>query len=249
VGLRLFLATGAFALAACTDSAPPASPAARAPQATATEPPAEASRPAVNRALGLGEVRNPEPFTLDHRLLDAASRNDRSTIERALAMGAQLQAKDDLGRSTLFLAVMDAKSLDLVRWLHEKGVPVDGADVGGRTPLSFAADDGLLDIVRYLVEQGAQVDAADVQKRTPLMHAAGADHPDVIAYLADHGADVNSRDQFGDTPLIAACAKGNVASATILIRRGADATLKDQEGRTAKERSAPEAEPCLRLPG
>jgi ankyrin repeat protein len=60
---------------------------------------------------------------------------------------------------------------------------------------------------------------------------------------------VNARDQFGDTPLIAACAKGNVASVTMLLQRGADATLKDQEGRTAKERSAPEAEPCLRLPG
>src|SRR5205085_4297550 len=116
VGLRLFLATGAFVLAACTDSSPPApAPAPRPPQATATEPPAEASRPAVNRVLGLGEVRNPEPFTLDQRLLDASSRNDRSTIERALAMGAQLQAKDDLGRSTLFLAVMDAQSLELVR--------------------------------------------------------------------------------------------------------------------------------------
>jgi ankyrin repeat protein len=80
------------------------------------------------------------------------------------------------------------------------------------------------------------------------MHAAGADHPDVIAYLADHGADLNARDQFGDTPLMAACAKGNAASATLLIERGADASLRDQEGRTAKERSAPEAEPCLRLP-
>jgi ankyrin repeat protein len=203
----------------------------------------------VNRALGLGEVRNPEPFTLDHRLLDAASRNDRPTIERSLELGAKIQAKDDLGRSTLFLAIMDAKSLDLARWLHEKGVPVDDADVSSRTPLSFAADDGLLDIVRWLVEQGAKVDTPDMQKRTPLMHAAGGDHPDVIAYLADHGADVNARDQFGDTPLIAACAKGNVASVTMLLQRGADATLKDQEGRTAKERSAPEAEPCLRLPG
>lgn len=242
---------GVFWLVACSQGSPPASAptaAPRSPQAEATEAPAEASRPAVNRALGLGEVRNPEPFTLDQRLLAAVSHNDRPTIERALELGAKIQAKDDLRRSTLFLAVMDAQSLDLVRWLYEKGVPVDDADVSGRTPLSFAADDGLIDIVRYLVEQGAVVDTPDVQKRTPLMHAAGADHPDVIAYLADHGADVNAPDQFGDTPLIAACGKGNVASATLLLQRGADATIKDQEGRTAKERSAPAAEPCLRLP-
>jgi ankyrin repeat protein len=202
----------------------------------------------VNRLLGVGEARNPEPFTLDQRLRAAVSANERSTAARALELGANVKSKDDLGRSPLFLAVMDAHDLDLVRWLHEKGVPVDDADVSGRTPLSFAADDGEIDIVRYLVEQGAKVDTPDVQKRTPLMHAAGADHPDVIAYLADHGADLNARDQFGDTPLIAACAKGNVATATLLIARGVDTTITDQEGRTAKERSAPEAQPCLRLP-
>ncbi len=198
--------------------------------------------------MGIGEARNPEPFTLDQRLLDAASRNDRPTIDKALAMGAKIQAKDDLGRSTLFLAVMDAGNLDLVRWLHEKGVPVDDADVSGRTPLSFAADYGYLEIVRYLVENGATIEKRDVQQRTPLMHAAGGDHPDVIAFLAEHGADVNVRDQFGDTPLIAACAKGNASSAALLIQRGADTTIQDQEGRTAKERSAPDTAPCRGLP-
>ena len=236
----------AVVLAACSDGTPTA-PALTPPPAS-PKPVAAAPAPASNRALGLGEARNPEPFTLDQRLLDAARRNDRPTIELALERGAKLQAKDDLGRSTLFLAVMDAQSLELVRWLHAKGVAIDDADVSGRTPLSFAADDGKLEIVRYLVENGAVVDRRDVQQRTPLMHASGADHPEVIAFLADHGADVNARDQFGDTPLIAACGKGNATTAALLLQRGADATLKDQEGRTAKERSAPEAAPCRSLP-
>ena len=232
-------------LSACrTDVAPP-SP---SPTPPPPAPRSAAVAPVSNRALGLGEVRNPEPFTLDQRLLDAVRRNDRPTIERTLELGAKIQAKDDLGRSTLFLAVMDAGSLELVRWLHAKGVPVDDADVSGRTPLSFAADAGQLEIVRYLVENGAAVDKRDVQQRTPLMHAAGADHPEIIAFLVDHGADVNVRDQFGDTPLIAACGKGNATTAKLLLQRGADATLKDQEGRTAKERSAPEAGPCRSLP-
>jgi ankyrin repeat protein len=214
----------------------------------ATPFPGPSAGPVVNRALGLGEVRNPEPFTMEQRLLDGVSRNDRPTIERALELGANVKAKDDLGRSTLLLAVMDARSLELVRWLHGKGVPIDEPDVSGRTPLGFAADRGDFEIVRYLIEQGAKVDHRDVQQRTPLMHAAGADHPAIIAFLIEHGADVNVRDQFGDTPLIAACAKGNAKSATVLLEKGADTTLKDQEGRTAKERSAPEAAPCLSLP-
>ena len=204
--------------------------------------------PAVNRALGLGEARNPEPFTLEQRLLDGASRNDRATVERALALGAKLGAKDELGRDALFRAVMDAQSLEMTRWLHEKGLPVDDADVADRTPLSFAADFGLLDIVKYLVAEGAVVDRLDNQKRTPLLHAAGGDRPDVIAFLVEKGADRNARDHFGDTPLIVACAKGNVAAAAQLLRLGVDTTIRDQEGRTAKERSAPETAPCLALP-
>ena len=150
--------------------------------------------------------------------------------------------------AALFRAVMDAGDLELVRWLHEKGVPVDDGDVSQRTPLSFAADYGKLPIVQYLLQNGADIDARDVQQRTPLAHAAGSGHPNVIAFLADHGADVNVRDQFGDTPLIVACAKGNAQAATILLRRGADEMLKDQAGRTAKERSAPDVAPCRSLP-
>lgn len=198
--------------------------------------------------MGNAEVRKPEPFTIEQRLLEAVRQNDRPTIERAVALGASLGAKDDLGRSTVLLATLDAGDLDLVRWLHDKGVPLDEPDVAGRTPLSFGAERGHLAIVRYLVENGAVVDRRDMQQRTPLFHAALSDQPDVIAYLADHGADVNARDQFGDTPLIVACAKGYAASAALLLRRAADPTLKDQEGRTAHERSAPEAEPCRSLP-
>ncbi len=251
---RLFFILGvaAVTLAACSDGTPPATtapPRSPAPVATATAAAASAAAgPVTNRALGLGEVRAPETFTLDQRLLDGARRNDRPTIERALDLGANLNAKDEIGRSALFLAVMDAQSLELTRWLHEKGLAVDDPDTSDRAPLSFAADFGLLDIARYLVEQGAMVDRPDNQKRTPLLHAAGGNHPDVVAYLIEKGADRNTRDHFGDTPLIVACAKGNVAAAAKLLQLGVDATIRDQEGRTAKERSAPNSAPCQSLP-
>lgn len=216
--------------------------------AVITQPATSPGGPVMNRALGLGEVRKPEPFTLEQRMLDGASRNDRPTVERALELGAKLEAKDELGRGALFRAVMDAQNLELTRWLHEKGAPVDEPDVADRAPLSFAADFGLLEIVRYLVAEGAVVDRPDNQKRTPLLHAAGGNQPDVIALLIEKGADRNTRDHFGDTPLIVACAKGNAAAAAKLLQLGVDTTIRDQEGRTAKERSAPESAPCLALP-
>jgi len=197
--------------------------------------------------MGTGEPREPQAFTLEQRLRDAVERNDRATIEKALARGADLQAKDDLDRSVVLLATHFAGNLELVEFLHAKGAPVDVPDVNGRTALSFAAEDGRLDLVRWLVEQKAEVDRRDGAQRTPLFHAALAAHDDVIAFLADHGAAVDARDQFGDTPLMVACAKGHDATAVLLVERGADPKARDQEGRTASERSAPGAEQCRKL--
>jgi ankyrin repeat protein len=227
---------------------PPASSKTAPPTAAATvaiEPTSKGS--SRNLLMGTGEPRLPERFTPEQRLLHAVRQNDRAAIERVLEHGVSVNAKDDIGRNTLFLAVLDARDLDLVRWLHSKGAAVDDADVGGRTPLGFAAEHGNLDISRYLAEQGAEIDHRDIQQRTPLFHAALTNHRDVAAFLLDRGADVNARDQFGDTPLIVACAKGNGETAKLLLERGADAAAKDQEGRTARERAAPGTEVCEKL--
>jgi ankyrin repeat protein len=204
-----------------------------------------ARSPLRGHPLGIGEPRKPQPFTIEQRLLYAVSHDDRVMAERALEHGAKVTAKDDIGRTTVLLAVLDAGDLDLVRWLHAKGAALDEPDLGGRTALSFAAAAGRLDIVRYLIENGAAVDRADVQRRTPLFHAALDDHRDVVAFLLDRGANVNVHDQFGDTPLIVACAKGYGDMAALLLQRGADPALKDQEGRTARERAAAGTAPCL----
>lgn len=214
------------------------------PAATGTAPAAPPTRRVPEHVLGLGEPRQPEPFTIEQRLLDAVRRGDRPTVERALERGAPLAARDDIGRGVVLLAVLDAHDLALARWLHDRGAAVDEADNGGRTPLSYAAADGRADIVTWLLASGGTADRRDVQQRTPLFHAALGDHAEVIALLVARGADVDARDQWQDTPLIVACAKGNAAAAAFLLQHGADPALKDQEGRTARERAAPGTAPC-----
>lgn len=227
------------------------------PDAAAGEPDGRAAERAApsaegfdgNRAMGTGEPRIPEPFTLELRFLQAARDGDRAAIERCLELGVDVGSRDDLGRSALLLAARDAGSLELVQLLRERGADPDAADVAGRTPLSFAAERGRLDIVRALAEQGAAVDRPDRQGRTPLFYAVLGDQPDVAVFLLDAGSDVDARDRFGDTPLMAACAKGHAAMAERLLARGADPSLRDQEGRTARDRAAPGAGPCRAPPG
>ncbi|HEX2485925.1 MAG TPA: ankyrin repeat domain-containing protein [Myxococcota bacterium] len=207
------------------------------------EDPAREERPR-GHALGIGEPRAPEPFTLEQRYLEAARRGDRATIERALELGADVQARDDLARSALLLAAKEAGSLELVELLHAKGVPLDEPDVGGRTALSFAASEGYITIARWLAEHGAQIDRRDREGRTPLFHAVGGDRRDVVAWLLDRGADPNAADQFRDTPLMLACVQGRSEIAALLLQRGADPTLRNQEGRSAADRAAPGADVC-----
>jgi ankyrin repeat protein len=223
----------------------PAPPEASADAASSEPRDGESGR---NLLMGTGEPLEPAPFTLEQRFLHAVRKGDRSTVERALELGVSVDTKDDLGRSALLLAARDAGSLELVRFLRERGAAVDEPDLGGRTALSFAAGKGRLELVRYLVSQGAAVDRADHQGRTPLFHAVFGNHVDVVSFLLGKGAEVNPRDQFLDTPLMAACAKGLGEMAELLLTHGADPALRDQEGRTARERAAPGTAPCLRPP-
>ena len=207
--------------------------------------PGEGARPGGGNALGIGEPRAPETFTLELRFLDAARRGDRATLERAILRGVSLETKDDLGRTALLLAARDAGSLELVRFLREKGAAADVPDVAGRAALSFAAESGRLDLVRELAGYGAETDRADGEQRTPLFFAVLGDHRETVEFLLGKGARVNAANQFGDTPLMMACAKGYGALAALLLARGADPSLRDQEGRTARDRSAPGTAACL----
>lgn len=230
-----------LALAAC-DATP--APTVATPVPTRSAPAAAVPAAGRNLAMGTGEPRQPEDFTIDQRLLDAVRRADRPIAERALQRGAAIGARDEIGRGVVALAVLDAGDLDLARWLRARGATVDDPDGGGRAPLSYAAEAGRVDTVTWLLEEGAVVDRRDVQQRTALFHAALANQPAVIALLVARGADLNVRDQWQDTPLIVACAKGNAEAVAMLRQHGADPALRDQEGRSAAERAAPGTAQC-----
>lgn len=194
--------------------------------------------------LGIGEPRKPEPYTLEQRFLQAAREGDRATLELALARGVAPGTRDDLGRSALLLAVHDAGSLEIARFLHAKGAAVDEPDHGGRAPLSWTAADGHEEIARWLLDLGARADRRDAEGRTPLFYAAAAGHAGIATLLLDRGADPNAADRFGDTTLMLVCARGQDSMAALLLARGADPSLRNQEGRTAADRAAPGASVC-----
>ena len=81
------------------------------------------------------------------------------------------------------------------RKLLKKGTELDSKDnIYGRTPLSWAAENGYEAVVKLLLEMGADLDSKDIGGRAPLPWAA-------VKQLLEKGAVLESKDGQGRTPL------------------------------------------------
>ncbi|KAG4270013.1 hypothetical protein FPRO04_11845 [Fusarium proliferatum] len=102
---------------------------------------------------------------------------------------------------------------ELVEYLLDMGAAVDIADRTGRTPLSYASEQGHEAIMVVLLERGAKVDSQDgeiVPKwhyenenagRTPLSFATEQGHEAAVHILIANGASASVRSKSGRTPL------------------------------------------------
>ena len=99
-------------------------------------------------------------------LIDAAGRGDLVQVQEQLAAGAQLDGRDDQGRTALHWAVV-AGDGEVVAALLAAGADVEIADSSGRTALHNAAFWGFEDIARSLVAAGASTERTDENDQTP----------------------------------------------------------------------------------
>ncbi|RYO92005.1 hypothetical protein DL764_008208 [Monosporascus ibericus] len=108
--------------------------------------------------------------------------------------------------------------------------PESGYNIGGQTPLLWAAANGRLAVVRLLVEKGAQIEARNEKSYTPLIVAAEKGHEAVARLLIEKGAQVETKDKNGNTPLIFAAWNGCEAVARLLIEKGVQIEAKSDGG-------------------
>ncbi len=244
-------ATATVALALTARVAFATEPAVTAPSSQTLPASPETIPPGGGSLLPKASAPAPTPFTLKDRYFDAARRGDLEMLKVCLDKGIDPKIEDEVGRSGLDLAIRDARDLEIARFLHERGAPVDDPDAVGRTALHEAAGNGDTAAVKWLLAEGARPDRKDLQGRTPLHNAIMGGSREITLVLLEAGVDPNVRDNFQDTPLILACNKGVDEIAKALVAKGADPLLKDQEGRTAAQRAAHEvnAPYCKALPG
>jgi ankyrin repeat protein len=160
--------------------------------------------------------------------------------------GADLEAKDNSGRTTLHSAA-EGGHLECIKYLIDKGADIEAKDYGGGTPLHSAAEGGHLECLKYLIGKGADLEAKDSAGKTPLHSAAYSmwrlEDLECLTFLIDQKAEVNARDNQNNTPLYIlgqqvgygpfyGVDQNYLRAAEVMIKAGADLTAVNNEGKT-----------------
>jgi len=167
---------------------------------------------------------SPMPPTTAHLLI----------MEILINAGADIESRDDLGRTALWWAVCDGNNQS-VELLLQHGANTEAVDeLLGRTALMFAVmdleEDGKSTL---LLEHGAKVNASDRSGETVLMLAAGHPVSANVALLLKHGAEVNARSPHGSSALMEAARRGCTDNARLLLEHGGEVNAQAVDGITA----------------
>ena len=121
-------------------------------------------------------------------LLSAAEEGDVEALKSALAAGADVNAADCDGITSLICAALNGNKEGL-KLLIEAGADVNAVDGNGTTSLMYAAQDGNEEILKSLIESGADVNVEDEDGDTALSVAARRRKVSCVEILKAAGAE------------------------------------------------------------
>ena len=179
----------------------------------------------------------------------AVYRNDLPQVERLIAAGADVNARNDYQSTPLSEAAVIG-NVKVLRKLLGAGADVESRNADGQTALMILARSSNVDAAKLLLARGAAVNARETWRgQTALMWAAAEAQPAMVKLLVSHGAEVNGRSTInewerqvtaeprmqarpsgGFTPLLYAARRGCAECAKVLVSAGADVNLTDPDG-------------------
>lgn len=179
-----------------------------------------------------------------------------ANVTALLDAGADIEARNDAGRTPLHTAAMaatliqpvelemfgfggadeeaqrEARALAATIALLAAGASVEARDDYGRTPLHWAAIHGTPGIIAAILDAGAPVEPLDVKGQTPLHSAARGERPSNISALLDAGSAIDVRNESGETPLHLAARHATSSEIAMLLGAGADVDVRNGSGET-----------------
>ncbi|KAF7236295.1 hypothetical protein EYD10_16959 [Varanus komodoensis] len=168
--------------------------------------------------------------------LHLAARYSRAdAARRLLASAADVNARDQWGRTPLHTAIA-ADALGVFQiLLRDRQTDLDASAHDGCTPLILATRLGVENMVEELVGSHADIRAVDKRGKSALHWAAAVNNIRAALVLLRNGADCDAQDNRAQTPLFLAAQEGSYKVACILLQHGAKQTLRDHMGRLPKD--------------
>ncbi|WP_428648798.1 ankyrin repeat domain-containing protein [Roseibium sp.] len=167
----------------------------------------------------------------------AAQEGDVPAIRQLAAKGADLNARDQAGRTPAHVAAF-ASHDDALRALADAGADMNALDSQIYDVVTIAAVANDPDMVALAIELGNRPDlVTSVYDGTALIAAAHLGHHEVVRHLIAGGAPLDHVNNLGWTALIEAVILGDggpdhIATVRALIEAGADASIPDRDGVT-----------------
>jgi hypothetical protein len=141
-------------------------------------------------------------------LISAARSGNPEVVKEILRYGPNLEAREQNGKTALFVAGESTKSdedgerVECVRVLAKARASVDARDKGGNTLLHKT---WLIDVQEELLRLGADVNARNLNGETPIFTNMNIES---IPLFLQHGADLTIRNKQGETVMEARTGRG-----------------------------------------
>ncbi|HET9222073.1 MAG TPA: ankyrin repeat domain-containing protein, partial [Roseiflexaceae bacterium] len=164
---------------------------------------------------------------MNNSLIAAAERGDTAGVRQLLQDGANIDARDERGR-TAVMAATHGNRVDTVAALIEAGADINIRDNRLDNPFLYAGAEGLLDILKLTIAAKADTRLTNRFGGTALIPAAERGHVAVVEELLTHtDVDVNHINNLGWTALLEAIVLSDGGPrhqqiVQLLIEHGAD---------------------------
>jgi ankyrin repeat protein len=138
--------------------------------------------------------------SIDQELFEATRENNLAEVSRLLNVGADVNAKDNDGNTSLIVACIKGH-MHVVKELLEHGANIESKDICGWTPLHFACYNSHVAVGNELLSRGANIEAKDHDGDTPLHWASWNGLEAIVQALLSSSANLLAANNRGQLPI------------------------------------------------